>query len=432
MIKILLLLGLTISNYCFSQTFSTEKNDIYNFDNKSNNTSAQLFEKTILTGNVAKNRMQAQQKTKAYNMSSHNKLTNDSDSIYIIPIVFHVIYHDSVDNISEAQILDGLEELNERFRKRNADTIDIIAPFIAIAADAKIEFHLATIDPDGNPTNGITRTYTDSLAFDFLWDAYYDSTGGKHTWQTDMYLNIHVVKEFAGIIGGGRGSGPSDIFPERQGIIITNNMVGSFGTAYGSTTFTHEAGHFFNLYHLWAYLGTPGDTANCSKDDEVDDTPNCFGSSYYYGNPSGLWAESCGTLDNVQNYMDYSPSNIRNMFTIGQVDRMHEALNSSVGARNNLYTIENLIATGIINTNSIAVNHSREFSIYPNPAKEIINILSRKESIKTIQIFNISGKEVLNYSNINDYSIEIYINHLKTGVYIVKINQSINQKLIVL
>lgn len=366
-----------------------------------------------------------------YDVSTGACSANTSDSVYVIPIVFHVLYHDPADNISDAQIADGLLELNERFRKQNADTIDIIAPFVSIAADARIEFRLAQIDPEGNPTNGITHTYTDSTAFDFLWDAYYDSTGGTATWPTNVYLNIHVVKEFAGIVGGGRGTLPSNIFPERQGIIITNNMIGSIGTGSGGTVFTHEMGHFLNLYHLWAYLGTPGDTANCTNDDEVSDTPNCFGASYYYSTPSGLWAESCGSLDNVQNYMDYSPSQIRNMFTIGQVARMHDALNSPDGGRNNLHTPDNQIATGIFVPNSIAKANDNNYLMYPNPASESLYISSSRGALKTIQVFHVSGKEVLNLVGFGGFQTTINVEHLSPGIYIVKINQRYIQRLII-
>ena len=61
------------------------------------------------------------------------------NGIYLIPVVFHVIYNDTIDNISDFQIFNGLQLLNEDFRKLNADTTDIITPFKNIAADAKIE-----------------------------------------------------------------------------------------------------------------------------------------------------------------------------------------------------------------------------------------------------------------------------------------------------
>lgn len=49
-------------------------------------------------------------------------------------------------------------------------------------------------------------------------------------------------------------------------------------------------------------------------------------------------------IENVQNHMDYSYCT--HMFTIGQIDRMHAALNSSISSRNNLWKQANLVATG--------------------------------------------------------------------------------------
>lgn len=355
----------------------------------------------------------------------NNQPEDTIQGVYLIPTVVHVLYHNTVDNISTNQVLDGIQLLNADFRKQNLDTSDIIAPFKQLAADTKIEFRLAQIDPDGNPTDGITRTYTDSTKFMNLWDAFYDSTGGKSAWPTNMYLNIWVVKEFAGITGGGRGSSPSNSFPERQGIIITNNQIGSVGTGMGSRVFTHEAGHFFNLLHLWAYLGTPGDTANCNKDDGVQDTPNCFGSSISYGTPTGLWAQSCGSLDNVQNYMDYSGYFVPRMFTYGQADRMHAALNSTVGGRDNLHELNNLIATGICAPSSVnnQIKNMNTFNIYPNPATSYITLTSSKLDLKgkVVTIVDVTGKQAIQqrigYSKID-------VNNIKKGVYFVKLEGS--------
>lgn len=344
------------------------------------------------------------------------------NGIYIIPVVFHVIYNDSNDNISNNQILDGLQLLNKDFRKLNSDTFEIITPFKSIAADAKIEFRLAQLDPNGSPTNGITRTFTDSLEFTSAWNAYYDSTGGVDSWPTDKYVNIRVVKKFSGITAGGRGSGPSNLFPERQGIIITNNLIGSFGTSpQHSRVFTHEFGHFFNLHHMWAYLGTPGDTANCSLDDSVQDTPNCFGGSYTLGSPSGLWAVSCNTLDNVQNYMSYSGYTIPRMFTQGQVTRMHNALNSSVGSRDSLHTINNLIETGVYNPTIVETIHNTGgFNIYPNPSQNIINVSHQNININKIEIYDNLGRKISSYNTFKKNAI-LDMSNQPRGIYFLRV-----------
>src|ERR1041385_5014193 len=69
-------------------------------------------------------------------------------TIYTIPIVFHVLHLNGSENISDAQILDELSVLNRDFRKLNADTANIFAPFKA--ADVRFEFRLATKDSLGN------------------------------------------------------------------------------------------------------------------------------------------------------------------------------------------------------------------------------------------------------------------------------------------
>ena len=45
--------------------------------------------------------------------------------------------------------------------------------------------------------------------------------------------------------------------------------------------------------------------------------------------------ETCGSLDNVQNIMDYA--NCAHMFTEGQKQRVHAALNSMAGNRESLW-----------------------------------------------------------------------------------------------
>ena len=70
--------------------------------------------------------------------------------LYIIPVVFHVIHDNGPENIETAQILDAMAVLNADFRKLNADTAQIVAGYLDIAADVDVEFRLAKRDPEGN------------------------------------------------------------------------------------------------------------------------------------------------------------------------------------------------------------------------------------------------------------------------------------------
>ena len=84
--------------------------------------------------------------------------TRKSGHKRIIPTVVHVIHFNGDGDVSNAQILDGLRIVNEDFNKQNADTIGIRSIFAPHSTSSDIEFRLAKKDPNGNCTEGITRT----------------------------------------------------------------------------------------------------------------------------------------------------------------------------------------------------------------------------------------------------------------------------------
>ncbi len=262
---------------------------------------------------------------------------------YIIPVVVHIIHDNGVSNISDDQVKDAIKILNEDYQKRNADTASIVSAFKSIIADVGIEFRLATIDPNGDCTNGITRTFS------------YATNSGNGSvaknlisWDTKKYYNIWVVNylEAGGNAVGGYsylpGTAPSS---EKEGSIMVNKQFGSIGTSYGTplskATLAHETGHYLGLYHTFGSYSTAGSQSGCGDDDGVSDTPFTIGSV----NSCNTSQISCGTLDNVQNFMDYSLCPY--MFTEGQKTRMLAAVNSNTGFRKGLWDANNLIATGV-------------------------------------------------------------------------------------
>jgi len=264
---------------------------------------------------------------------------------YIIPIVVHVIHDNGISNISDAQVKDAIRILNEDFQKRNADTSLVVIPFNLNIGNVGVEFRLAAIDPDGNCTNGITHTFS-------LFTNAGNGPAAKSLicWDTQKYYNIWVVNYLennGGAVGGYSflpGTAPAN---EKEGSIMLNQQFGSIGTSYNiaaaRATVTHETGHFLGLYHTFGAHSTAGSSSACSDDDGVSDTPPTIGSVNDECNTS---QKSCGPLvDNVQNYMDYSGCPY--MFTNGQKNRMIAALNSSAGYRSNLWSANNLIATGV-------------------------------------------------------------------------------------
>ena len=73
----------------------------------------------------------------------------------IIPVVVHVVYSSTPQDISNAQIHSQIQVLNEDFQRKNADKENTPPAFSNVAGSANIEFRLAKVDPNGNPTDGI-------------------------------------------------------------------------------------------------------------------------------------------------------------------------------------------------------------------------------------------------------------------------------------
>lgn len=243
-----------------------------------------------------------------------------------IPVVVHVIYNTTAQNISEAQIKSQIKVLNDDFRRLNADKAYTPSAFASVAADVEINFCLATKDPNGAATNGITRTATSVTSFDASNKMKYNSSGGKNAWPAGSYMNIWVCNLGGGLLGYAQFPGGA---AATDGVVIGYKYFGTSGTATApfnkGRTGTHEVGHYLNLRHIW------GD-ASCGND-YVTDTPTQSTSNYScpsYPKPS------CGnSSDMFMNYMDYTDDGCMNMFTVGQKNRMR-ALFASGGARASL------------------------------------------------------------------------------------------------
>jgi len=255
-----------------------------------------------------------------------NKSSKVVNEIITIPVVVHVIYNTNSQNISDAQIQSQITVLTEDFRRNNADADNTWSQ----AADTQIEFALATIDPNGNATTGITRTFSSTTAWEANDSMKFSSNGGTSAWDSSEYLNMWVCPLESGLLGYAQFPGGS---ASTDGVVIapqyfgssdySNNFYLSSPFDKGRTT-THEVGHFLNLRHIWGDGG-------CGVDDFVSDTPTSDASN-------GGCVEShtsCGTLDMVQNYMDYSDDSCMNLFTAGQTTRMRTVLEAG-GSRRSL------------------------------------------------------------------------------------------------
>ncbi len=249
-----------------------------------------------------------------------------SPGVARIPVVVHVVHNTDAQDISDEQVLSQIDVLNRDFRATNPD-VSIVPPvFAPLVADSRIEFSLATTDPAGKPTTGITRTRTHVQSFSFEDDGVKrTSAGGVDAWPTDRYLNMWVCRLSGGLLGYAQfPGGPADT----DGIVVTHSAFGTTGTAappfHLGRTATHEVGHYLNLFHIWG-----DDDAGCGGSDEVDDTPNQGGENT--GVPVFPHV-TCGNGPNgdlFHDYMDYSDDEVLVMFTHGQAARMEACLDAA-------------------------------------------------------------------------------------------------------
>jgi len=268
------------------------------------------------------------------------------DEVLIIPVVFHVVHQGGEENISTEQIQSAIEVLNEDFNAANDDIDNVVDDFADIVGDVEFEFRLARIDPDGNCTNGIHRVLSETTN-----DGFTDMKDEAGIWDRASYLNIWTCRQIGEGTAGYTFQPPvvNGFFGQQyDGIVILHNYVGRIGTsnATRSHALSHEVGHWANLDHTWGGSNTPGLASNCGGNDGVSDTPNTIGWT-----SCDLDGETCGTLDNVENFMDYSYC--YKMFTEGQSNRMRAAMNSSIAQRNQLHTATNLAQTGVLEPEEI-------------------------------------------------------------------------------
>ena len=261
------------------------------------------------------------QKNKKGNFEKSNTLP------YVLPVVVHIIHDNGVGDIPDAQVFDAIEQLNNAFAHQGyyADQGN--------GHDTQIQFCLAKRNPDGNATNGITRTSSPLTNMHIESDD--QNLKDLSRWHPNDYINIWVVNTISSQSSGSGVIGYAYLASAHgkpfDGIVCE---AGYFGTSpEKDVVLIHEMGHYLNLYHTFQG-GCTND--NCLTDgDRVCDTPP--DQAIF----SGCNFNSCDTdtddnsannplatdvVDRTENYMDYSPFACYHAFTEGQVMRMHDAI----------------------------------------------------------------------------------------------------------
>lgn len=332
-------------------------------------------------------------------------------AVITIPVVVHVLYNTTAQNISDAQVQSQLDVLNEDFRKLNADRGKTPAAFAGLAADVGVQFRLATRTPTGAATNGVIHKQTTKASF--TTNDYVKSTkrGGDDAWPAGQYLNLWACNLGQGLLGYAQFPGGA---ASTDGVVILYSAFGSrakyaAGT-YTSTydlgrTATHEVGHWLNLRHIW------GD-ASCGND-QVNDTPTQQTSNY--GCPAYPHVTCSNQGDMSMNYMDYTDDACMYLFSAGQSARMN-ALFASGGARASILTSP---AAAARTTAPVA----QAVGIFPNPAADVLNLTNLSAAAQTsVRVFSLQGAEMRQARY--DGSGQLQVQGLPKGLYYVDVTDA--------
>lgn len=342
---------------------------------------------------------------------------NKKNDVITIPIVFHVLYNNAAENISDDEVKSQLAAMNADFMGTNADAAtNIPAAFKGVAGNPQIQFCLAQRTPTGQPTTGIIHKSTTKTTFSDTGDpAKFSSKGGDDAWDTKRYFNFWICDLGTALIG--YAEFPTGTATTTFGVVSNYKYTGTIGAAKPfdkGRIGAHEGGHCFNLYHIW------GD-ANCGND-EVSDTPTQ--KSETSGCPTFPHV-SCSNSPNgdmFMNFMDYTDDVCLAMYTKGQVTRMLAVINNLPYSA--LKTSDGCLPP--VNTGITTVANVQDLTIYPNPGDGIVHVsfTSTEKSAHLIEVRNVIGQLVFKteLNNVNgNYSETINLQQFGKGIYTIQL-----------
>ena len=164
----------------------------------------------------------------------------------------------------------------------------------------------------------------------------------------------------------------------------------------------------------------------------IDHNGYVVGDKYYFANyNAGL------------NVLDISDIENENISQYGYFDTFPNNNDAGFNGSWNVYPFfesKNIIISGeggftlVRDSNELNVAELNEtnFTMFPNPTKENLTIVSAKSPLRNVEIYSILGKRVLNFTFSEGNNEEkININSLQAGIYLVKINNLTTRRLIV-
>ncbi|MFK7925049.1 MAG: T9SS type A sorting domain-containing protein, partial [Bacteroidia bacterium] len=322
-----------------------------------------------------------------YLQKAESDITNTRANcdVYIIPVVFHMIYASNNSNLSEAAVQVQVAAMNNNYRK-----IPNTAGY-GDGVDTRIQFALATKDPQGNPTNGITRNANATLGN-------HSSIGvGSAPLTNFIYwqncINIYVVTDIitsstpppGSFVAGYTNTPDQNI--QNRGIVLHY-----LGIDVTGSTVTHEVGHWLGLFHPFLNGGNFSGNKLCAGNsgtscetagDRVCDTQQGDDSYLDCTDRNSCEDSPCDYLDRKDLHMGYSTCT--DAFTLGQAERMYFYLDNQLA---NLWSPANLTAKGIDNVQAVYSEPEPAFSASQTLGCEGTTITFTDETLGCVETYN--------------------------------------------
>ncbi len=327
----------------------------------------------------------------------NTKITSSEEAV-TIPLVVHVIHLGENEgigtNISTDQIKGAISKLNQNFKSANG-------------IDIGIQFCLARIDPNGQPTNGINRLdgrvipnyQSQGIAFDGFGVDIVDIKD-LIQWPEHIYYNIHVVNKI-------EGASAFAYYPQYFPFFYDGTVIEAFFMSNLFSTLTHELGHAFNLIHTFEEDGD-GDICppnkDCTRDGDLicDTSPHkradCFAANPCVSGDTN-WNRT------RRNFMSYCIFTDR--FTPLQKERMRNAA-FNLGSRTTLWANESVCTPFPDIDGSVSISYPIDTSINEICGESDIQLEFELENrgLNVIRNFDIHYN-INNYSNIASFNTNL-------------------------
>jgi len=373
-------------------------------------------------------------------MLSDEKSTNsDSDSIYFIPVVVHILHNGELEgtgrNLSAERIQSQIEILNQDYGRQPGTPGFNSNP---AGSDTRIRFCLATQDPNGNPSSGIIRINTGVDAFDIFTQN--DQLKSYSNWDPEKYLNIWVCKLSGNYIGYAQYPMISPLWADSlpmipniedvqpDGVVIEYRVFGIVPasesgpyTAYNKgRTASHEIGHYLGLLHIW------GDGASCAdnKTDYCSDTPPQ--ATYTSGCP-GTAPQSClaNTPVLLVPYLHYPHAAGVNILTQDQNKPMRIVLRNCIRRK----TVKSTNSScGISSAGPLEPGATeKRMRVLSGPEGRYLEIIPENIEILEISLHDVYGRKLAGMKterNFASYPSRLQTDGLASGIYYIRAKDS--------